>query len=75
MKRFREEKVCYLKIDKGNKVVILDKGVRIKTLITNGPYGELFEVNNVLKKCDNIVLPVLKRNIIFPTQMFRGNII
>ena len=44
IKRLREKDCFYLKADKGNKVVILDKDdyyERVDNLISNGPYKKL----------------------------------
>lgn len=74
-KRLREKDCFYLKADKGNKVVILDKEdyyERVNNLINNGPYKKLSrnplpkmitEVRNVVKTCNNLITPSLKNKL------------
>lgn len=72
IKRLREKDCFYLKADKGNKVVILNKDDyygRVDELIKNGPYKKLprnplpkmiSEVKSVFKSCNHLVTPTIK---------------
>ena len=67
IKGLREKECFYLKADKGNKVVILDKQdyfQRVDNLIGDGPYRKLTrnplpkmvsQVKSILNKCPNLI--------------------
>lgn len=75
IKNLKKKDVFYLKADKGNKLVILDKHEyfdRMNNLIEKGPYLKLTktplpkmisELNTTLKVCKNIVTPELRRKL------------
>lgn len=75
IKSLREKDCFYLKADKGNKLVILDKEdyyERVNRLIDNGPYSRIkknpiskmiTQVNNSFKFCHNLITPYLRRKL------------
>jgi hypothetical protein len=72
IKSLRRKDCFYLKADKGNKVLILDKEdyyERVNHLISNGPYqvinknplpGMIRDINDVLKTCSHLVTPGIR---------------
>jgi hypothetical protein len=75
IKSLRRKDCFYLKADKGNKVLILDKEdyyERVNHLISNGPYqvinknplpGMIRDINDVLKTCSHLVTPGIRYDI------------
>lgn len=71
----RKRDVFYLKADKGNKIVILNKAdyfERVNNLITTGPYKEIKKTplnkmttsfKNAIKECPNLISKQLKYHI------------
>lgn len=72
IKSLRSKDCFYLKADKGNKLVILDKTEyfeRVRSLITQGPYKQLNrnplpkmirETKDAIKSCPKLITPSLK---------------